>query len=79
MHVCFHEPHERVASPPQLVKQYLNRSIYEDQAQYYANVANMDAAVGRLMKTLEEQQLSENTFVFFTSDNGPETLNRYGK
>lgn len=79
LHVCFHEPHERVASPPHLVKQYLNRSIYEDQAQYFANVANMDAAVGRLMKTLDEQQLSENTFVFFTSDNGPETLNRYGK
>ncbi|WP_339731918.1 sulfatase [uncultured Gimesia sp.] len=79
LHVCFHEPHERVASPPELVKQYLDKSLYEDQAQYFANVANMDAAVGKLMKTLDDLNMAENTFVFFTSDNGPETLNRYGK
>ncbi|QDU09301.1 sulfatase [Gimesia aquarii] len=79
LHVCFHEPHERVASPPDLVKRYLDTTLYEDQAQYFANVANMDAAVGKLMKTLDELKLAENTLVFFTSDNGPETLNRYGK
>ena len=79
LHVCFHEPHEKVASPPELVKQYRDESIYEDQAQYFANVANMDAAVGRLMKTLDDLKLTDDTFVFFTSDNGPETLNRYGK
>jgi len=79
LHVCFHEPHERVASPAKLVKQYTDQSFYEDQAQYFANVANMDAAVGKLMKTLDEMGVAENTFVFFTSDNGPETLNRYGK
>lgn len=79
LHVCFHEPHERVASPPELVKQYLDVSLYEDQAQYFANVANMDAAVGKLMKTLDDLKLADDTLVFFTSDNGPETLNRYGK
>jgi len=79
LHVCFHEPHERVASPPELVKQYLDTTHYEDQAQYFANVANMDSAVGKLMKTLDELKLAENTLVVFTSDNGPETLNRYGK
>ncbi len=78
LHVCFHEPHEKVASPPQLVKEYLPVSRYEDEAQYFANVANMDAAVGRLMKTLDGLGLAEKTRVIFTSDNGPETLNRYG-
>ena len=32
----------------------------------------MDAAFGQLVKTLSELKLEENTFVFFTSDNGPE-------
>jgi arylsulfatase A len=32
----------------------------------------MDHAFGLLMKSLEEQKLVDNTFVFFTSDNGPE-------
>src|SRR5581483_3135699 len=49
----------------------------DDEAQYFANVANMDRAVGRLMAALDELKVADNTLVFFTSDNGPETLNRY--
>lgn len=37
---------------------------------YFAAVTAMDAAVGRLLKELEEQGLRENTLVVFTSDNG---------
>ncbi|QDV83663.1 sulfatase [Planctomycetes bacterium TBK1r] len=40
---------------------------------YYGTVNQLDDAFGRLMKTLEEQGLKENTLVLFTSDNGPET------
>lgn len=73
----FHEPHEPVASPPDLVAAYRPVAKTEDEAQYFANVANVDAAVGRLMKNLTELGVLENTLVIFTSDNGPETLNRY--
>ena len=48
------------------------------EAEYFANVENMDAAVGKLMAALDELKLADNTLVFFTSDNGPETLRRYG-
>ena len=41
------------------------------------NVSQMDSQVGRLMDALDELKLRDNTFVFFTSDNGPETLDRY--
>jgi arylsulfatase A len=74
--VCFHEPHEPIASPPDLVKQYSDVSP-EDKAQHHANISNMDAAVGRLLAKLDELKLADNTLVLFTSDNGPETLNRY--
>ncbi len=73
----FHEPHEPVASPPQLVKQYRDVAKTEDEAQYFANVGNVDAAVGRFVAALDELDLRENTLIVFTSDNGPETLNRY--
>jgi arylsulfatase A len=76
LHVCFHEPHEPVASPADLVAAY-SKAKNEDEAQYFANVANMDLAVGRLLKTLDDLGLAANTIVFFTSDNGPETLSRY--
>ncbi|MDF1572163.1 MAG: sulfatase-like hydrolase/transferase [Bacteroidales bacterium] len=74
--VSFHEPHEPVASPQFLVDEYLPESVNENQAQYFANVANIDDAVGRLMEYLKENY-SENTLIIFTSDNGPETLHRY--
>ena len=48
-----------------------------DRRHYYGDVSQMDAAVGKLLKYLDDHGLRENTFVFFTSDNGPETLNRY--
>ncbi len=74
--VCFHEPHEPIDSPPELVSQYPH-ATRRGEALYYANVTNMDDAVGRLMRALDKMQLASNTFVLFTSDNGPETLNRY--
>src|SRR2546423_13592136 len=37
----------------------------------------MDAGVGKSLKYLDDHKLRGNTFVFFSSDNGPETLNRY--
>jgi arylsulfatase A len=78
LQVCFHEPHEPVASPKDLVEKYLPQAKNENQAQYFANVTNMDKAVGRIMEFLKEKY-GENTLVFFTSDNGPETLNRYSR
>ena len=79
MYIAFHEPHEPVASPKDMVSQYDGVARNYDEAQYFANVTNLDAAVGKLMKTLRFMNLVENTLVIFTSDNGPETLLRYGK
>ena len=44
---------------------------YGIKAEYYANVTNLDQAIGRLINKLDELHLSENTLIFFTSDNGP--------
>lgn len=78
LQVSFHEPHAPIESPKDLVKKYLPFAKNENEAQYFANVANMDVAVGRLLEYLEKNN-SENTLVIFTSDNGPETLGRYDK
>lgn len=77
LYVAFHEPHEPVASPPELVEQYLPVSTNRDQAEYFSNVHNMDAATGRLLDALKELGVADNTLVVFSSDNGPETLKRY--
>jgi arylsulfatase A len=71
--VWFHAPHEPIATGPQFVERYEGMK----EAIYYGNITQMDHEFGRLMKKLDGMGLRENTFVMFTSDNGPETLNRY--
>ena len=79
LYLAFHEPHEPVASPEELVAKYRGNAVSEDQAQYFANVENVDLAVGKVSAALERMGISENTLVVFTSDNGPETHLRYSK
>jgi len=79
-YLAFHEPHEPVASPADLVTHYEAAGAKNsDEAQYYANVANVDNAVGRFVEALDKRKLRQNTLVIFTSDNGPETLKRYAR
>lgn len=41
--------------------------------EYYANITYMDAQLGRLLQWLDRRNLTDNTIVVFTSDNGPVT------
>jgi arylsulfatase A-like enzyme len=50
--------------------------IEGDRAIYKAMMENVDAAVGSVLKTLDEQGLAGDTMVIFTSDNGGERLSR---
>jgi arylsulfatase A len=76
--VHFHATHEPVATAKQFLDLYPNTDVPE-KAVYFGNVTQMDAAVGRLLKVLDEHKLRDNTLTFFTSDNGPEGLKRYVK
>lgn len=79
LYLAFHEPHEPVASPAHLVERYVPVAKTAEEAEYFANIANIDAAVGRLLARLDASGHREDTVVLFTSDNGPETLMRYSK
>jgi len=68
MYLAFHEPHKKVASPPDLIAKY--EGYPKQDAEYLANVENMDQAIGRLLQTLADQQLDKNTLILFASDNG---------
>ena len=46
------------------------------RANYYANVTLIDLQVGRILDTLKEEGLDDNTYVIYTSDNGPWYLGR---
>ncbi|MDZ4851713.1 MAG: sulfatase-like hydrolase/transferase [Pirellulaceae bacterium] len=69
LYVCFHEPHEPIATHPKYTQHY--PSDDPSYSAYYGNIAQMDDAFGRLIQSLDEQRLRDNTLVMFTSDNGP--------
>lgn len=68
MYVAFHEPHAKVASPPKLVEKYKEYPPFD--AEYLANIENLDSAAGRIIQYLENNQYLDNTLVLFCSDNG---------
>jgi arylsulfatase len=74
--VCFHAPHEIVATPAEYEDRYRAEKD-ETKRTYYGCISLMDHEVGRLLKELDDRGLCDSTLVFFTSDNGPETLHRY--
>lgn len=78
LEVTFHEPHEPIASPEDLVQKYLPLAKNREEAEYFANVENVDRAVGRLIAYFNKNNIT-NTLIVFSSDNGPETLMRYSR
>lgn len=57
-------PHTRLAATPQF-KGKSKRGLYGDV------IEEIDFNVGRILDAVEEMDLAENTYVIFTSDNGP--------
>jgi arylsulfatase A-like enzyme len=69
MSVWFHEPHKPIATDIKFSSLYPKETAKDQK--YYGNITQMDYALGQIMKVLEEQDLSDNTLLMFTSDNGP--------
>ncbi|MHC4540316.1 MAG: sulfatase family protein [Planctomycetota bacterium] len=59
------------------VPKYGKNSRVGDPRVYYGALAQLDDAFGNLLRYLERNNLRDNTFLFFTSDNGPEHRARY--
>lgn len=69
--VWFHAPHLPVLTGEKYKSLYSHLS--EDQQEYYGVISALDQQVGRLRNTLKSLGIADNTLVFYTSDNGPET------
>jgi arylsulfatase A len=69
--VWTHEPHLPIETDPQFQKLYAQLPD-PDQRQHHGNITQLDHAFGLLLQGLDELKLTDNTFIVFTSDNGPE-------
>ncbi|QDU60397.1 Arylsulfatase [Planctomycetes bacterium Pan216] len=72
---CFHEPHEPIATAPKYRELYPSEDA--SYSAYHGNVTQLDDALGRLFKALEDEDLANDTLVIFTSDNGPAITGRH--
>jgi len=72
MYVPFLAPHSPVEAKDKDIAKYPNRinTPRAPMKTYAAMVDNLDQAVGRILDTLDEQGIADNTIVLFFSDNG---------
>ena len=71
IYVAFHTPHGPFIATKRNRERYTDRGINEDRADYYGAITGMDEAVGKIRQLLESTGISNNTMLWFTSDNGP--------
>lgn len=70
--------YKNLKADPQDFKSWMRRyakdakNLQQQMKNYCAVMSGLDAAVGRLLKKLDELKLADNTLVFMSSDNGPE-------
>ena len=73
--VWFHAVHTPVVAGDE------DRALYpeeEIEAQHwFGTITAMDRQIGRLRKQLQEMELSDNTILWFCSDNGPSYIHEY--
>jgi len=72
MYLSYDAVHIRVAAADRYEQMYNTGDVRKDA--YYANITHVDAAIGRLIETVDQLGLKEDTIIFFSSDNGPDVL-----
>ncbi len=68
--IWFHTPHSPVLAGPRHREMYSGFS--EGEQHYYGCITGLDEQVGRLRGELRQLGVSENTMLWYCSDNGPE-------
>ncbi|QBY04248.1 N-acetylgalactosamine 6-sulfate sulfatase [Thalassotalea sp. HSM 43] len=69
LYVAYNAPH----APVQATQEYLDRNQHikdKKRRTYAAMISSVDDGVGRIMETLQQQGIDDNTLVVFLSDNG---------
>jgi arylsulfatase A-like enzyme len=68
-HFGVHSPHQ---AKPELIEKFKSKPGVggHNNPTYAAMIYSVDESVGRVMKTLDDLKLAENTVLIFTSDNG---------
>ena len=70
-YVPYNAPHSPFQVPDKYFDKYKERGLDDKTACVYGMVENLDDNIGRILKRLDELDLSDNTILLFLTDNGP--------
>ena len=76
LYQSFYTPHAPFQAPQKYLDMYEKREI--DHKGYYAAVSSLDHNVGRLVETLEEKKILDNTLIIISTDHGGSFQSRPG-
>ena len=75
LYVPYSAPHSPFQARDEWIAPHRERGLSRILATTYAMIERMDAGIGRILETLDEEGLADSTVVAFTSDNGPAFFN----
>jgi len=73
-YVAFHNVHSPLEPTDEFLKLYEGASMSESRKKYLALVSGMDSVVSAIVQKLKDVNAYENTWIFFSSDNGGDTF-----
>lgn len=74
MYLAYNAPHEPIQALPEDLAKVKNIPD-KHRRTYAALVHNLDSNIGKLLAALDQSKLTDNTLIFFASDNGGATTN----
>lgn len=70
LYLPYNAPHDPHLVPDHYINRYLKKGLPLNEARIYGMVTSIDENVGRLLKSVDDLGLRENTLVVFMTDNG---------
>ena len=70
-YIPFHSVHQNFVATPPYDAPYKKMGLDQEELDYLASISAMDNAVGRIRSLLRNHGISNNTMLWFASDNGP--------
>jgi len=79
LHLWLNDVHDRHDPSEEMLRKYERFSENPYLQRFYAVLDAMDQEIGRLLASIDEMGLAENTLIVLTSDNGPTAWPHYTK
>ena len=75
LYLAYYTPHRPLQAPQDVLTRYLAQDdLTPGQAHVYAMIEVMDRGIGRVLETLDDLGIADNTILLFASDNGPDPV-----